>query len=85
MQNTNSLNYYECAIVGTSQIFTYQTNKIFNLFDIVLVPLKNTQKQAIILKKTSKPSYNCKDILSLIYSPTNKFNKLNFFICRHIY
>ena len=72
MQNTNSLNYYECAIVGTSQIFTYQTNKIFNLFDIVLVPLKNTQKQAIILKKTSKPSYNCKDILSLIYVPTNK-------------
>jgi len=72
LQKANSLNYYECAIVGTSQVFTYQTIQNFNLFDIVLVPLKNTQKEAIILKKISQPSYKCKDIISIIYSPTKE-------------
>ena len=72
MQKINSLNFYECAIIGTSQVFTYQAFESFNQFDIVLVSLKNTQKQAVILKKTTKPTYKCKDIIQKIYTPTKQ-------------
>ena len=76
MQKTNSLKYYKCAIIGTAQVFTYQSNIDYNNFDLILVPLKNTKKQAIILEKTTKPSYECKDIIELIYTPT--FNEIEF-------
>ena len=66
MCKINSLKYYECAIIGTSQVFTYQSTKKFNTFDIVLTPLKNTQKEALILKETNKPNYKCKDIKRVI-------------------
>jgi len=73
----DSLNYYECAIIGTSQVFTYQSEEIYKSFDIVEVPLKSSIKQAVIIKQTSKPNYKCKDILSYIYSPTK--NEIQFF------
>ena len=77
MYTIDSLNYYECAIIGTSQVFTYQSEEIYKSFDIVEVPLKSSIKQAVIIKQTSKPNYKCKDILSYIYSPTK--NEIQFF------
>jgi len=68
LQNINSLKYYECAIIGTSQIFTYQSDLDLNDFDIVLLQLKNQKKQAIILKEVSQPTYRCKNIIDKIYS-----------------
>ena len=68
MQKINSLKFYECAIIGTSQIFTYQSEITFNTFDIVLLPLKNSIKEAIVLKQVSKPPYKCKNILEKKYS-----------------
>ena len=77
MQEINSLNFYECAIIGTSQVFTYQTCQEFKLFDIVLTPLKNSQKEAIIIKEVTKPNYSCKEIIQKIYSPTT--SEIEFF------
>ena len=72
MQETNSLIYYECGIISTSQIFTYQSVLKLNPFDIVKLTLRNTTKQAIILKQVPKPNFKCLDILELIYSPTKQ-------------
>ena len=77
MQNINSLNFYECAIIGTPTFFTYQSNLDLKIYDIVEVPLKNKILKAIIIKKISKPNYKCKNILSLIYSPLE--NEIKFF------
>ena len=71
MCSTNSLKYYECAIIGTSKVFTYEGGE-FLPFDIVLVPLKSNTKKAIILKEIKKPSFECKSIILLEYRPTNK-------------
>ena len=46
MQKTDKITYFECAIIGTSQIFTYHTSLKISLFDIVLVTLKNQEKKA---------------------------------------
>jgi len=71
LYSTNSLKYYECAIIGTSKVFTYEGSN-FLPFDIVLVPLKSNTKKAIILKEIKKPSFECKNIILLEYRPTNK-------------
>ena len=72
MQEIDSLRYYECAIIGTSNIFTYKTTSIYNLFDIVLVTLKGVEKKGLILKEVTIPSFKCLDILRLLYSPSSK-------------
>ncbi len=85
MQKTNSLNFYECAIIGTSQTFTYQSSDIFKIYDIAKVTLRNKKVNAIIINKTSKPNYKCKDIISLIYSPINEEIKFFTFISKYYF
>jgi len=72
----NSLNFYECAIIGTPSIFTYQSKYNFNLFSIVEVPLKNRIVQALIVKKTKKPTFKCLDIIKLIYKLNENEQKI---------
>jgi primosomal protein N' (replication factor Y) len=76
----NSLNFYECAIIGTPSIFTYQSNNTFNLFSIVEVPLKNKIVQALIIKKTKKPKFKCLDIIKLVYKLNENEQKIINFI-----
>ena len=76
MQTINSLKYFECAIIGTTQVFTYQSNIKLNIFDIVLVTLRNKEVKAIILQEVNKPSFKCKEIISIYYTPTS--NEIDF-------
>jgi primosomal protein N' (replication factor Y) len=76
----NSLNFYECAIIGTPSIFTYQSINNFNLYSIVEVSLKNKTVEALIIKKTQKPSFKCLDIIKLIYELDEKEIKIINFI-----
>jgi primosomal protein N' (replication factor Y) len=78
--NINSLNFYECAIIGTPSIFTYQSSKEFNTFSIVEVFLKNKKVKALIIKKTQKPSFKCLDIIKLLYELNEKEQKIVNFI-----
>ena len=80
MQKTDKITYFECAIIGTSQIFTYQTSLKISLFDIVLVTLKNREKKAIIIQEVNKPFFKTLPILKLVYSPTEKEIKFIKFI-----
>jgi primosomal protein N' (replication factor Y) len=68
----NSLRYYECAIIGTSFVFSYSSKLNIKPFDIVLVTLRSYPKKAIVLKEIAKPNFKCIDILEIIYSPTKK-------------
>jgi len=76
LQTINSLKYFECAIIGTTQVFTYQSNIKLNIFDIVLVTLRNKEVKAIILQEVNKPSFKCKEIISIYYTPTS--NEIDF-------
>ena len=70
MQTINSLKYYECAIIGSTQVFTYQSSEKFLFFDVVLLTLQNREVKGIVLKEVSKPNFKCINIIQLLYRPT---------------
>ena len=80
MCKTNSLKYYECAIIGTPSVFTYQSKDDFNLFSIVEVSLKSRIVQALIIKKTKKPTFKCLDIIKPVYELNENEHKFVNFI-----
>ena len=85
MCKINSLNFYECAIIGTPSIFTYQSFKNFNLFSIVKVPLRDKIVEAIIIKKVDKPTFKCLDIVELVYELNEKEIKIIQFIAYYYF
>ena len=85
MCSINPLNYFECAIIGTSQIFTYQTSLKINNFDIVKLTLKNREKIAVVLRKVSKPKFKCLNILEKLYSLKEKEIKFIEFISKYYF
>jgi len=72
------MNYYEVAIFNTPNTFTYQSQENFEIGDIVEVPIKSTVKIGIVVKKTSKPSFLTKDIISKISTLKNKYPLIEF-------
>lgn len=66
------MNYYKIAIIGNLiSPLTYKSETLLKEGDLVLVFLRNSQKQAVVIEKVTKPSFKCKDILEklpLFYS-----------------
>jgi len=72
------MNYYEIAILNTPNTFTYQSKENFETGDIVEIPIKSTVKTGIVVKKTSKPSFETKYIISKISTLKDKYPLIEF-------
>lgn len=60
------MNYYEVVIIGQkSPILTYQSVKDIEEYQLITVAIRNKDKNAIVFKKTIKPSFKCNDILKV--------------------
>ena len=61
------MRYYDVAVIDTPTVFTYQSDKNFTTGDVVKIPLKNKILNGYVIKETSKPHFECKDIIEKVY------------------
>ncbi len=64
--NKNKIYYYKIALLKSSAPnLTYYTNQILTTGTIIIVPLKTTTKQAIIISEVDKPEFDTAKIVSV--------------------
>ena len=58
------MNYYEVVLLKSSApVLTYSSGKILTEGTLVSVPLKTTEKQAVVIRKVEKPSFETEKII----------------------
>lgn len=57
------MHYYQLSIIGSPlELLTYRHKDTLEINSVVYANLQNRLKQAVIIEKTSKPQFTCKDI-----------------------
>jgi len=79
------MNYYETAILNTPNIFTYQSDKKLNPGDVVEVEVRNRKVFGYVIKEVEKPEFECKNVLSKLYSFSEKKQKIIDFISKYYF
>ena len=77
------MNFYQIALLNTSNIFTYHSDIKLKKGDIVLVPLRNRELEGIVLNETDKPNFKTKSIKQKIASFSEKKLKIIDFISKY--
>ena len=81
------MHYYTLALQKSSApLLTYAFGEVLEIGRVVSVPLKSTQKQAIVLKEVKKPTFNTEKILSVLpYSYTTTQMQIAKFISEYYF
>ncbi|GAB6073774.1 primosomal protein N' [Nautilia lithotrophica] len=79
------MNYYDIAVINTPNIFTYQYEKNLKSGDVVEIEVRNRKTLGYVLKKVKKPSFECKDIISKVYSFSSEKQKIIDFISKYYF
>jgi len=79
------MKYYNIAVFNTPNIFTYQSKNILSCGDVVKIEVKNREVLGCVVKEVQKPDFDCKDVISKIYSFSPKKQKIIDFISKYYF
>ncbi len=79
------MKYYNIAVINTPTVFTYKSNTSLFPGDIVEIELKNKKTLGYVIKEVEKPFFECKEIISKIYSFSSKKQKIIDFISKYYF
>ena len=67
--------------------FTYQSSKPLNIGDLVQVPLKSKTYLGIVIEKSKKPRFTCREIIQILYQKflTEKHLNTSKFISQYYF
>ena len=80
MENCNEINYYNILLpVPTEGVYTYFSQGYLQIGERVIVPFGNRTLTGIVIEKTTKPDFECKEIL-MCYNEAPLFSEkyINF-------
>jgi len=79
------MKYYDIAVINTPNTFTYSSNFELNPGDVVEIEVRNRKTTGYVVKEVQKPNFECKVILSKLYSFSSKKQKIIDFICKYYF
>jgi len=79
------MKYYNIAVINTPNVFTYQSDKSLKCGDVVEIEVRNRKTSGYVIKEVQKPEFECKDVLSKLYSFSSKKQKIIDFISKYYF
>ena len=77
--------YYDIAVIGSPNIFTYSSNFELNSGDVVEIKVRNREALGYVIKEVQKPDFECKDVLSKKFSFSPEKQKIIEFISKYYF